>query len=1631
MPRWGWGRQSIDECGQEGTPEKFVETVKGVCQKTVSNDVSEVKDPDVNGCDKLKDNILYSENMGSWSSSENLSDRVKVVGFKSHEEKEVVGATRSGRVELPNIPSTRVSHKTEVAEFRVDSQKSIKMYPSLENSSTSSAVPSWGRSKLLGNFFGKSKVQDHMSEQLDSVEGSIPGPSRTQALKSGSVGHAGQEDCALPSISLEDVSYSEINTKNMVDLDAVNNAENECTEVKTCMRKCSFKQLSTDSDPTGKSNDGLDCGAHCTDPEVSEPTVSVTVPSAPPSEDASEASVSVSFSSWSSHHVGLAPIAESKEQSNLHHGHSPTPQEPHQQQNMPSPYAQASENYFSQDVHKNTLDNQQNIPALPASIVRLIQEQYHHPQETQSQQQNHLAHLSWSSAIQNPIPPVAANLYREHFSQLPVTPQPILPPYSFPVQQHGPAEAFSHAAQPQTSFQNSSTGFSKNLYPLQENLFAKSTHSRQQQLNRERNQGAPPPSTETRCPSTHQSYPRQETQSSDTLADLSSWPASLGHVIPSSVAIHRPAPLQSTAISASSGVLKHAQQSQKKNLSMLSSQLCPQSEPILRRSPSSSDEGLRNQEYKEKLVCIESSFARPLSGFVASQSSQVDSTSLASRPDLEQLIVDAVHRAAQEAYREVNNPINKQPQILKLDRVTSASQTQFEVTTQPHESAYKIDMSLILSQWAAAVAARIPNLAQVEGYVDNTIDGLGAALLSEIENLLLGTFHAPTADDEQMRENPTSLPNVASKSIIPTASVLNYKSAERRDLDFQSHTETRSTANFLPAQSVVLHPSDVLHPSLSVKDQNGTVSATASIQSQLDHTKPYQSVRQMAQKLAGRKDAGASVGQSIDKDIPEVNQALSKFYQFRSPAHRTPQESHVNQSQTSVPNVPQIPQNLADAGRYGVQGVNQNTHLNDPSPETFSCQAQPNNKSSCLSEGTRAKLAHLSQRYQQDDRSIAPTDDLRKLSSTNLSKTPRIMTKIDSQVNLDKVAPFSFNPSGVGKLINAYGPAATTSAGALNPSAGHSAATKSSSPSILSSGGHKRKRSSSRARSVRIITPGISRSQGYVGQRLYPSLDTNSFHALMSPLASRRFRPLSGRTNRDEEDGGTSEMLSSFVEEDAEETTIDDSFAAEPTYNTLVNSSMSSVVAQTSHTQRIANQITEKAFHNSGQSCKPSSSQFLDTAILKNKRQNDTRPYHEIPTSDLCTDQNHARQDQNHSIETNPTKKPSPVVDPSPVKPQRPAPVVPDILAKRRASLLNVAKQKIVSQASKATNPSIIAPSTTAPSQTTPGVKPVPSRPAPPIPPRPTPKTLSKLPEPSNQGFVKRMTNAFDQTARSVSCSPPRTVSRPAPKPPALVSWNNHQQKHQNPNTQGGSHALPTTSNVKVTNPNISTSYTIKTLPKMDNFLPTTPQTSSFRPSSEAQQGHVIRESARVPPRPVLAPTKPGFEQAKHRTSKERKSGQANLGSDTSNSLPPQPKHTELTSLKVLSATPPKRSDFPSLVGQEEEKSTLVARQLKSHTHSLGNDTLSLSSGLVNNPDKFSKPTGSAQSYSSQSYNTTPLPHSVVSAKKENVPTSTSSQRVDLSTPAPNCTAPLLLKEPPTKLGSKKDKKKRALEPAV
>ncbi|RUS90848.1 hypothetical protein EGW08_001355 [Elysia chlorotica] len=673
-------------------------------------------------------------------------------------------------------------------------------------------------------------------------------------------------------------------------------------------------------------------------------------------------------------------------------------------------------------------------------------------------------------------------------------------------------------------------------------------------------------------------------------------------------------------------------------------------------------------------------------------------------------------------------------------------------------------------------------------------------------------------------------------------------------------------------------------------------------------------------------------------------------------------------------------------GHNSNNDIGHSTFLKHSSPAEYFPQDKPMTRSCGLSKETKAKLAYLSLQYRRDDDSMPIVNchcnsmgsscckNLRSISGNQLCQLINASLSKTSNKS-DNLTPVLSGTVRSGSSL--------TVAQRNRPNSAHSSIAEPSPPSAFHKGAHKKKRSCSCSRSMHLMTPGISRSQDHVGQRLYPRLDSNSFHALTSPLDKRT----------------SSEILCSFIEENAEDFAEDDANLSEQSYKTLINSSISSAPNQPIHTQPSSENLPKATFytnHNVGYS------------NFQNK-DNDGTSLQTNPSTCISFQKHHMQQRSRHDLRTSAKEMNtamvcpdvSPVLGTSCVKPQRPAPAVPDVLVKQKASASSKANHRNMSQVEQS-QLSVSDTSNVSPAVT--DLKPVPKRSAPPIP--TTTKPVSKVLGPQNKGFVMRMKHAFDQTARSVSTSPPRsrTALRQAPDASTQVYCNRQSQSYENPSAQRGFQAQPNRPVVQVTNPIFSATCSSKAAPAQNNLPSKLHCNSGTRSPTQRQSSRAIFNSdLRNPPENLASPSKP----------------------------------TPAPSFKLYSATPFKKSNFPNKKTSEVKKPSKLS---PSQSKYMGSLNPKLSSQSIDVQQQLSKPPISSHRKTKDSKCALSTPGNI-STPKSNLSSLTSVKNFNGATSTVNQTGNMFSSSSTTRAFlhselmkssiSKKDKKVRAFEKAV
>ncbi|GFS05732.1 hypothetical protein ElyMa_004688900 [Elysia marginata] len=1554
--------------------------------------------------------------------------------------------------------SSSVYRKPEVEGLKVNSNKHSSIYPSLIYN-RESFVKSWKPHNEQIDKKLQKQNDEHMSKFC--IENPV---------------------LAKGTDSLDDLSYSEMNAKKMVDLDSESDSEMKANKLETPKRhqslmietKCTdkpshifannmtptsirkessetkhkglndlyhgigsnkFQPSASASRPTEKEQrekvptpkpNGCNTSWFVTSAQDSLPAVqtnsdcavqdsfygnqgniNVTLPSAPPSEDVSEASASVSLNSWSSHHAGLAPVHETHEKPAFPQGFLLTPDAHKNQQPTLSPLAQpVYTNQMSQNIRHTQypVESRQQYPELPLSIIRLIQGQQQTRNDHQQQHGEKFSRLHGPPSAQHPIPSTHENLQNEQQRHLLVGSHHPLPAYYYSPEQETKQLTSTYGKSQLPFFDNSaalgqnqvSTLRSENLNAFQENICVKNAHPfniqiKDQTISVERNQPPVPPTScmDIKDPSTHLSCSKQDSRSSDTLADLSSWHASLGQAPSSSTAVQMPMQQHLPATPVASNTLKHMQPESPgchQDISSEKFQRAEQVPPLPVRSTSKHG-GLQNhddslaQMVRAQLDSIYNNISSvqqshqqassrrytdmPLSGSSTLASGSTLATHGLSHAYVEQLILEAVSRAAQEAYQHGRKIDEQKSTVLKENTCTTTSKTQ--APNEIQQVSPTPDIPLIMSQWVTTVASMLPSLAEVEGYIDYTIDQLGHALYAEIESIVLGGSTPPSIVDTQQKGNAALSSCRASKMSPPVSPV--KKNPQPSDLNIQipinphSSIQPYAPNSFLSPQPTAQMSSDS-HHNLSAINPKSSVSPSSTEQAHLDFTK------KSVPNLTASEHLWQPADQKSFVNVSKLYQALPKFDQYSFTARKISQENTAQNSQghathmfhnhTSSINM------MTNKGIQNAPDSDRSDFITCTNPETPSSHPCSINRSCGLSEETRAKLANLSQQYEQTSEGMLATHTVPGESMItvpgneyrgSIAKSP---LRVDSQTNTNQIlVPLRQNID-----ILAQNLSTTTVSGSNSSvethhktsSSVYSPNTESAPASIFCSTDDQKKKICNGARSSHHKAPGVSRSQGYVGGRVYPRLNTNSFHAL-SPKGARRFRKVSGRANRSEEDGGTpSELLSSFIEEDVEDSTDGDSYLAEQAYATFKNSSTTAAVSQASDTSGLSEAALERAsaaFSGGKQSfehCRSQSKDLDKTCLIPDSK-----------TSSI----------KDTSLEGSATGLP-PATSIIPVKPKRPAPAIPTV-AKQQVGWPRETNGKIVSQSVRSGQSNIPTTSVEMANQ-----KPVPCRPAPPIP-------VTKKSGLPNQGFVMGMTNLFDQRARSMSISPPRAVHRPAPKAPPQPSGSTLPQRNDTLSTERTQSSRQVAEKVNSLNTSDINKKANKLVHKDSTQFHTSNQNPGTRPFSEAFKGQVDRKShTPVNPIRVQSPsTKPELFHTKNVTSTGRHSSKENMQA-SSKGPSNTPAHlintNQAPSFKMYSSAPLKKpkcsehrrqeqvhdihllapnrldKDFSRFPASLEKPFTQSAQPINSNSLTQGNSNslFKLSRGQSQDKDKFS-----------------------------------------------------------------------------
>ncbi|GFO12360.1 hypothetical protein PoB_003886500 [Plakobranchus ocellatus] len=1336
--------------------------------------------------------------------------------------------------------------------------QSCKLYPSLEDK--------WGSSSLL---FGLSKILKRSScgvlEESDSRNyaignlyqnkhaGGRPGrivqddPSlqaHTTSLLSGSAGQRAQNHLIAPSFSSE--SYSEIDSKNLIDLDVgseagkTSNASSvEKKDLKTqrlnlASRAVEMEQsqhytprkekvsLLARSDSKPDANifpDNKYSVPTCSlvqfdqndsvEEQASEHTYSVTVPSAPPSEDISEASASLSISSWSSHQVGWTPARENQLQPNCWYQQKQTSQnfapQYQLQEQMPLPYISSFSESTPSQRHA-----QQHIPELPLSVVKVMQQQQQQNQQpVQHQQQLRQAcegtwfaqdrvqgpalkfredqkNLTQSSKLLLQPIPSRFSPWDQQQQLLPTSVQAMPSPT-----QEQPLPACTGYASFENSYSLSSVPRnvatmakgSPNAFhaflPAQNNI---NNYTKQKMIN-----GKSVSSAQLEQPIVQQTYIKQDTQSSDTLADLSSWHGSLDQAHPSTLHVNNKnvvPPIDSWSVD----IAGQNQQPPHDNLFgqqglVSTSEPCLQSEPALQCLVSSGKDpqALKNNirqivkphtSYPVKAAVPKNTMtadslpnSSPVPSAASSVAGVVDMTMQAR---LEQLLVNAVGRAARGKQQAVLPEASDKHASHEraISNFTASYKTEPGTTQAPPEE--QRNLPLVLSQWISSVAAMLPTLANVEGFLDQTINELGLALYSEIDHLVLETVGVPSASNTPKLEDNAGFGAVCPSNPLQNSYdhvVSNIETCENSQDNPQRATAHSRYRNALQDATTV--------------SQSGLCGSSNCV------------VQEIPQKTMPDSNPGQPVAFDTGAGLPSTVASLRH--------HST----------------------------MGLSSALTNNVSPDNTTTTRPC---------CLSEGTRAKLADLSQLYQQEDDKMSVVTFAPKQqgaghsafpSSTNTNSQHRQKSVRKNTQSIfktrDKDKITSFNnmlPQGhsfdllsekQNNKADNLSSGLSSSFKATNSRSGQlsqpQSAPRSDSASTFSSERQqKQKKSHYLSKSQRIITPGISHSQGSVVRHLYPNLETHSFHCLTSPLESRRLWPSKPKARRDMNDEiAVSEVLSSFIEEDAEELTVDDSAVAEFSYNPLMNSSVSSVFTGVSRASGMAAEPRDNLHHPAFPTDHNVTTQISRLSSSSSPPINDQKPDHASQAFvsgnfESCHGGAHPKTEEqvaqpptgdNGSMGNFRHKNSAAKAGPS-GKPHRVAPPVPHALIKQQAVQTNQTLQSSHRSSSPGKS----------------STKPVPQRPAPPPPcPANTGSAASVSRPDSHQGFVKRMTLVFDQSARMVSRpdSPPKAHHKSAPKP-AIETPCLHQKKQSKK-----SYTQPKTfkAGAKSKNPNLSSNHSL------------------------------------------------------------------------------------------------------------------------------------------------------------------------------------------------------------------------------
>lgn len=1368
MPRWGWGR-FVKEQGQADTPGT-----------SLGNEIEE---------------------MSSVVSDELLDKKGGVDCLVSRENYEL--------------------YAQETEKYHFYSNKATKIYPSLKTSS--------------GSFKRPCMLLNEQQEHKPFVENYC-----NLSCKAGNTGipsYSWHKDFINPeytveSDSVEDLSYSEINVKGVIDLDCESNMLKELNNIESVMEKQNLplktdffnKGLdSNDDTKSPKHNKHMKKGKEHNYGELTSPLLkklhevetlsdnrihnlsnpdqcsdSVTVPSAPPSEDVSEASASVSIGSWSSHHTGFDP---NPKQSCLPQGHLQASALPsHQLQTLSScvdPQFREHPNYQKESYVE------QHQSELPSSIIRILQER-HMLRHKHQQQQEKPDQFLYGFSGQDNTSSVSAKFHVEQQKHLPQQ-MSCLSPHAQQQLVYNNQEHLYHGIPSFVSDLNQLSIPNKNvLGPFNENIHgSKSTHpvymNNHYPPARYQSTVQPASSNELKDLSTQQSNSKHDSRSSDTLADLSSLHASLGKAPSSHTTNQMPQLQDPTAIQKHSDILKHSHHQACGSDQVSSSERFQKSAQILHRPPTCKDTSLASDDGNVSQIVraqINSVYKNILSARASENrsiprsdkeysvvSSLVNGSANKHQGNshvyLEQLIVEAMSRAADEAHPDHNKFEEPKSRALEMENLGNASNTQIEPMN-------KIDISSTLTQWVQSVASVLPSLAQIEGYIDYTIDDIGHALYSEIEDLVLGVSSVNTHESDTHHSD-----NRASRAAAAT-----YSNANKTPpLSGQNYHLAGYLHNIPPTHEA--HLPLASYQNVSTVYPERTVPSNESKQNHVVYRESIQNVKDSTQCMAAPEYLLQPAHRFSALIDSKPNQTWPHPNQLNHVADHMTQNPHPSVTSIAHSSNTNTDKNV---GFQDILSLHRDNLTMYTIPAISSSQGRAMYRSSGLSEQTRAKLADLSLQYEQMSYSLpkaAPTskhigldsgksiispledNEYSPFLSVNLTKSP---PSLKSQATPNSVFTYQTH-----SLENMSGSHQSSEIQRKISNNGHSSNTETVPASLISSTEDLKKNSASH-----VLTPGVSRSQGSVGQRLYPRLDSNSFHSL-SFKKNRRLRK-KNRANGN----STSELLSSFIEEDGEDSTEADSTLAQQSYNTLMNSSVSSDVSQTSNFPR------------------------LPVISLQKEHQNGCETERGSMHSVFCSgqhfkvaDETLMMQNQESSL-TSGTKliethlKPPTVFGKVTLKPHRSAPVAP-FVAKQQANLLRAAAGKTGSYFERTYQCN-----TPLESKEMFREKPVPQRPAPPV---PVAKEDTKYP---NQGFVMLMKNAFDQRARSVSTSPPKVHYRPAPIAPSQTSGKILQHNHSKQKSQQLEREINTTN---------ATYLKTKVLPHTSNnaFQPAQKATSKNR----------------------------------------------------------------------------------------------------------------------------------------------------------------------------------------------------------